>query len=151
MTNQNIELQLEQTESSRTGVTEFAYELLRSEILPDLLGKEERNILYWTGRQLARKFPLSSIEEVQSFFHDAAWGTLEMEEASKSEMIFMLTSDLIKQRFENVGTPVFGLEAGFLAEQMQSQKKCITEAYETLKKKGRVSITVQWDKKDIIE
>ncbi|OYD58117.1 hypothetical protein CGZ90_09550 [Fictibacillus aquaticus] len=148
MSKQNTEAQYEQSE--QTGVTDFGFELLRSEILPELLGKEERNILYWTGRHLARKFPLSSLEEVQAFFQDACWGTLELEEASKNEMVFILSSQLVKQRFENFSNPVFGLEAGFLAEQIQSQKKCITEAYETMKK-SRVTITVQWDKKDIIE
>ena len=46
----------------------FAYELLREELLPDLIGNDLDGILYWSGRNLARKYPLETIEEVIQFF-----------------------------------------------------------------------------------
>ena len=134
----------------KASVSQFAYELLRSDLLPELLGKEERNILYWAGRHLARKYPLHTMEEVSAFFNEAGWGNLDMIEASKTEMVFSLHSILIEQRIENFQHNTFSLEAGFLAEQIQLQKKCITEALESIKR-NKVSITVQWDKKDTIE
>jgi predicted hydrocarbon binding protein len=137
----------EQTPVEKPSVSAFGYELLRSDLLPELLGKEERNILYWAGRHLARKFPLHTIEEVQAFFQEAGWGNLEMTETSKSESVFSLQSSLIEQRMQNYRHHTFSLEAGFLAEQIQLQKKCITEALETVKR-NRILITVQWDKKD---
>lgn len=50
----------------------FAYELLREEVLPDLIGKELDDILYWAGRNLARKYPLETIEEVIYFLKKLA-------------------------------------------------------------------------------
>ncbi|WNB93220.1 YslB family protein [Bacillus sp. NEB1478] len=134
----------------KASVSQFAYELLRSDLLPELLGKEERNILYWAGRHLARKYPLHTMEEVHAFFNEAAWGTLEMIEASSSEMVFSLNSSLIEQRLQNFHNQTFSLEAGFLAEQIQLQKKCTTEALESIKR-NKISFTVQWDKKDTID
>jgi hypothetical protein len=134
----------------KASISQFAYELLRSDLLPELLGKEERNILYWAGRHLARKYPLHTMEEVQAFFNEAGWGSLEMTEASGSEMIFSLQSLLIEQRMQNFQHHTFSLEAGFLAEQIQLQKKCTTEALESIKR-NKVSITVQWDKKDTLD
>jgi predicted hydrocarbon binding protein len=140
----------ESTPAEKPSVSAFGYELLRSDLLPELLGKEERNILYWAGRHLARKYPLHTLEEVQAFFIEAGWGNLEMVEASKSEMMFSLQSSLIEQRIQNFSHTSFSLEAGFLAEQIQLQKKCITEALENIKR-SRISIKVQWDKKDTTE
>ena len=54
----------------------FAYELLREELLPDLIGNDSDGILYWAGRNLARKYPLETIEEVIQFFEKVGWGTL---------------------------------------------------------------------------
>ena len=50
----------------------FAYELLREELLPDLIGNDLDGILYWSGRNLARKYPLETIEEVIQFFEKLA-------------------------------------------------------------------------------
>jgi len=138
------------TPVEQPSVSAFGYEILRSDLLPELLGKQERNILYWAGRHLARKYPLHTMEEVHAFFNEAGWGSLEMIEASKTEMVFTLHSVLIDQRIENFSHHTFSLEAGFLAEQIQLQKKCTTEALESFKR-NKVSITVQWDKKDTIE
>lgn len=129
-------------------VPAFGYELIRSVLLPELLGSQERNILYWAGRNLARKFPLLSMEEVISFFHEAGWGNLEIIETTKKEMTLELSSPMITERFQNHVNPVFGLEAGFIAEQVQLQKKWITETFETIKRKNKVVFTVQWDRKD---
>ncbi|SCC20182.1 Protein of unknown function [Fictibacillus enclensis] len=130
------------------GVPVFGYELLKNILLPELLGKEERNILYWAGRSLARKFPLSSTEELVHFFAEAGWGSLIIAEMNKNEMILELSSPLIDKRFELQENPTFGLEAGFIAEQVQNQRKCISETYETVKRKNKIQFTVQWDRKD---
>lgn len=47
----------------------FSVLLLRDYLLPELLGKEHHSILYWAGKQLARKIQLSTLEELISFFH----------------------------------------------------------------------------------
>lgn len=51
----------------------FSSELLRDALLPELLGKEN-NILYWSGKRLARIFPLAKDEDLPIFFEQAEWG-----------------------------------------------------------------------------
>jgi len=64
----------------------------------------------------------------------------------KREAEFELTGELIRNRIQRTTNLTFQLEAGFLAEQIQQQKKVFAEALETLKKdEGKVRFLVQWD------
>jgi predicted hydrocarbon binding protein len=127
-------------------VPAFGFELIREELLDDLLGKDAPSVLYWAGKRLARKYPLFTIEEIYEFYANAGWGTLELIEQKKDEMIFSLSGDLIDYRLQNAPNPTFQLEAGFLAEQIQNQKKAYAESYEHPKKRDSVVIfTVKWD------
>lgn len=132
-------------------VPAFGYELIREVLLKDLLGNEAPAILYWAGKRLARKYPLSSIDEITAFFISAGWGSLTMLNESKNEMDLELSSPLITNRHKKDEDCFFQLEAGFIAEQIETQKGFICEAFEHPKKrKGKVLITVKWDKKDTI-
>lgn len=127
----------------------FAYELLRDILIPEMLGKDTNEISYWVGKHIARTFPLLSMEEVASFFNEAAWGQLELIEQNKKEMKLELSGEIVERRLHMQADPSFRLEAGFIAQQIQSQKNIVTEAYEEVaKKKKKVSITVRWDGKD---
>ena len=149
--NSQIESAQEYT-SERETVSIFSKELLRDLLIPDLLGKEHAQILYWSGKQLARKFPLSNIDEVIEFFQNAGWGSLQEIKHSKNESEFILNGPMVERRFDLNANCEFQLEAGFLAEQVQSQKQRITEAaYEIKRKARKVTILVRWDSKDIIE
>ncbi|EMA6342746.1 YslB family protein [Bacillus cytotoxicus] len=130
----------------------FAYELLREELLPDLIGKELNEILYWAGRNLARKYPLETIEEVIHFFEKAGWGTLSIIEHKRREMHFQLTGPLIIEREKQKRHSSYQLEAGFIAEQIQKQRNVVAESYEEQKKRSdSITFLVKWDVKDIIE
>ena len=50
-----------------TPVNLFGHELIRTELLTNLLGKDAEAILYWAGKELARNHPLTSYEEVVQF------------------------------------------------------------------------------------
>lgn len=133
-------------------ISGFGYELLREHVIHDILGNDTANILYWSGKSLARKFPLHSMDEIISFFEHAGWGNLTISKIGRSEMELELTSDLITYRFEMNNECSFQLEAGFLAQQIEFQKKLLTEAYEQQKRKAnKVIFTVKWDKSDLIE
>ena len=130
----------------------FGYELLRDTLIPELLGNDTNEISYWAGKRIARKFPLQSNEEIQSFFNDAGWGQLECTVESKDTLTFELTGEIVAHRLEVSFEPSFRLETGFLAEQIQLQKELLTEAVEHIhRKQGKITITVQWDKKDPIK
>ena len=149
--NSQIESALDQTTEKET-VSIFSKELLRDILIPDLLGKEHAQILYWSGKQLARKFPLSNIDEVIEFFHNAGWGNLQEIKQSKNESEYILNGPIIERRFDLNADCEFQLEAGFLAEQVQSQKRRMTEAaFQVKRNASKVHILVRWDPKDIIE
>lgn len=138
-------------EKESYSVSSFGYDLIREVLLQDLLGKDTPELLYWAGKRLARKFPLFSKEETFEFFHKASWGNLSIKSESKHEMIYELESDLITERLKMNPNSIFQLEAGFLAQQTEMQKKVMAEAFEHPRKnKGKVQFTVKWDLKDPI-
>ena len=98
-------------------IPSFGYELIRDNILRSVLGKHEEEVLYWAGKELARKFPLFSTEEATSFFEQAGWGVLSIEKEGKDSTTFILTGDADVLKFEE---RCFRIEAGFLAEQYKS-------------------------------
>lgn len=132
-------------------VPSFGYELLREEVLTNILGKDSPDILYWSGKKLARSYPLPSLTEITLFFEKAGWGQLIMKKEQKNELFFELTSPLISNRIQKQKDSHYKLEAGFIAQQIEIQTGMITEAYEQVQKKlETVEIIVRWDHKDHI-
>lgn len=136
----------EAVNSSPEEIPLFGYEILREDVLPEILGKEHQTILYWAGKTVARKYPVSSIVEISAFFSKAGWGELLLIKEKNGEALFELTSPLFEHK-NNLSTP---LEAGFLAQQIQHIKKFITETNETVKngKATKVVYRVKWDTHD---
>jgi len=127
---------------STGGPTRFGYELLRDHVIPDILGKHEDDILYWAGKEIARKFPVFSVDEVPAFFKEAGWGTLVRVASGKEETDYELTD-----RLESPASRTsFPLEAGFLAEQYQIANGCLTECYGARDEKTeQITLKVRWD------
>jgi len=147
----NLSIQQEETLDEQP-FPYFGYSLIRDVLLPDLLGNESHQILYWSGKALARKYPLPQQENLLSFFLKAGWGILTVTEEKRRELELVLSGDVVEKRLKDTPNASFHLEAGFIAEQIQLQKNCIAESYLELKsKQNKVLITVKWDKKDIIE
>lgn len=143
----------ETLEQEPYSVPVFGYELIREILLPSILGKETAAILYWAGKDLARKYPLQTLEEIIDFFAKAGWGSLSSKSEGKNELLLELTSPIIIERFHKKNeSTTFGLEAGFLAQQTEQIKNVIAECYEHPKKRsGKVVFTVKWDNKDPLE
>ena len=124
----------------------FGYEIIRDQILNSILGKHEKDVLYWAGKEVARKYPLFSIDEVSSFFNQAGWGDIILEKETKESLTYVLTGDDDLLKFEQ---RCFRLEAGFLAQQVQKLNGYLTECYEEVHaKKESVTFTVKWDSKE---
>ncbi|MFB5662925.1 YslB family protein [Alteribacillus sp. HJP-4] len=128
---------MEQTERL---YTDFGYEILRGTLLPELLGNEEADILYWGGKVIARKYPLETVEDIQDFFHKAGWGELTILKRKKREMAFELDHPASGEKSFN-----FQLEAGFLAQQLEIQTGKFTETF-IIPKKSQLTFQVHWDK-----
>ncbi|GKU81506.1 YslB family protein [Niallia sp. NCCP-28] len=130
-------------------VPAYGYELLREILIPDLLGRDTPDLLYWAGKRIARMFPLENIEDARSFFAKAGWGTLEIAKQTKNEIEYTITSPLIEKRLKEKGKCSFQLEAGYLAQQHEHSKQVIAEAFEDPKRRNKkIMITVRWDSKD---
>jgi predicted hydrocarbon binding protein len=129
----------------------FGYELLREVLLPEILGKDTPEILYWAGKRIARKYPLKSFDEIIDFFSNASWGELILKKETKDEFEFELISPLFVSRVKSKAEHFFQLEAGFLAQQVEMQREVVAETFEhPAKKANKVLFTVKWDKKDSI-
>lgn len=132
-----------------SNISIFGYELIREVLIPDILGKDTPEILYWAGKRLARKYPLETIDEVIQFFSRAAWGVLTIKSEKKDEMEFELASPLMVSRVKSKAEYFFQLEAGFLAQQIEIQREVIAETFEHPVKHARnVLFTVKWEKRD---
>ncbi|MGG3469670.1 YslB family protein [Neobacillus pocheonensis] len=139
-----------QTDEPRN-ISIFGYELVREILLPEILGKDTPEILYWAGKRLARKFPLSDYDQLVEFFINASWGQLNIKHESKNQIEFELASPLLVSRVKSKAENFFQLEAGFLAQQIELQKEAIAETFEhPAKKSNIIHFTVKWDKKDQI-
>lgn len=124
----------------------FGYELIRDNILRTVLGKHEEEVLYWAGKELARKFPLFTLDEAPLFFEQAGWGILSVEKQDKDEIIYVLSGDADTLKLEE---RCFRIEAGFLAEQTQKINGFLTECYEEKNRKlGTITFNVKWDLKE---
>lgn len=140
------------THSERVLIPSFGLDLLRDYLIPEILGDEAPHIMYWAGKDLARKFPLNSLEAVIDFFEKASWGKLSIVKEKKDELRLLLEGDVIAVRFDSQENPTFKLEAGFIAEQLQAQKEFYTESYDEMdNRKKQVMIIVKWDRKETID
>ncbi len=122
--------------------TKFGYELLRYHVIPAILGKHEEDILYWVGKEIAREFPLFSLQELPDFFREADWGNLSIEREKSDTIVYALTRPTLED-FEQAS---HALEAGFLAAQHEALQKRVTECYaEKNAKKQVILFEVKWD------
>lgn len=149
--NESTAVELTLGSNEPRNISLFGYELIREFILPEILGKDTPEILYWAGKRLARNHPLNSLEEIIDFFSKASWGQLELKKERKDEIEFELISPLIVSRVKSKAEHYFQIEAGFLAQQIELQKQVIAETFEhPVKKANKVLFTVKWDLKDTI-
>ncbi|GEK58093.1 hypothetical protein CHL76_09800 [Marinococcus halophilus] len=118
--------------------TAFGYELLRKNVLPDILGSDEHAILYWAGKQLARRYPCSSPAEVADFFRDAGWGEIEWKKERKKDAIAELSYYAKEAPYTKA------LEGGFLAEQWSQMKNTYAETYIEEKQKS-ITMHIKWE------
>ena len=125
----------------------FGYELIRTQLLSNILGDDDEKILYWAGKELARSFPQTTLEEVMTFFHTANWGELTLEKNKAHKMTLSLTGDPVTARMHYGGDTInYALEAGFLAQQLETIHEKSTEAHGVMNNhKQLVVFTVMWE------
>lgn len=107
------------------------HDVLRYVGLHDLLGDEALSLLYFMGKNLARKFEINSIDDIYYFFDKMGWGKLELIKEKKKRLTFTLLADSVVHRLKSPIETEFRLEAGFLSESIQlvngQECECIEE------------------------
>lgn len=122
--------QLDELQSSGAG-----YEILRYIGLPELLGTESETLLYFIGRNLARKMEITSFDDIYLIFDKLGWGRLELVKDRKNELTFHLMADSVAKRINSPFPTEFRMEAGFLAEALQRVKEIPCECVEAIHRK----------------
>ncbi|GAF64149.1 hypothetical protein BTS2_1041 [Bacillus sp. TS-2] len=108
----------------------FQYDLIRNDLLRELLGSEHEQILYWGGKTIARKYELHTLEDMIDFFLQAGWGSLQIQKDKPQIKILELQGPWMGKEDKRC----YHLEAGFLAQQIEHIHSLISEAtYETKK------------------
>jgi len=126
----------------------FGYELIRDILIPNLLGADTHEILYWAGKELARQYPLKNRQDIILFFDKAGFGLIKLSKDQHNKQIYTLSGEIVQARLEHVQSS-FNLEAGFLAEQIQMQDSLYTEALTEVNKKTKIiTFIVQSDAQD---
>lgn len=102
---------------------------MRDIILPAILGKETDGILYWIGKDLAREYPVQSIDDLLVLTQQLGFGELELVKNTQLQHTFKLSGPAVEERLsigqENTS---FTLEAGFIAQELEFQLGTVTEA-----------------------
>lgn len=127
----------------------LANEVLRDVLIPSILGKQTSGILYWAGKDLARKFPVSQSEQLPTLFNQLGFGQLTLQKKNSKQQFWLLSGPNVADRLR-IKDVDFNLETGFLAEQIQMQTNATTEAQISDQKKESISILVQHDLKEEI-
>lgn len=123
----------------------FAYATLRDVILKSILGKETNGILYWIGKDLAREYPVASIDDVITLCDQLGFGNLTLEKSSATQHNFKLSGPAVEERMNiNKENTSFSLEAGFIAQEIAFQVNAVTEAETHIHRKS-VDIITQND------
>lgn len=126
--------------------------LLRDRLLPNLLKEDEGDILYWAGKELARSFRFSSIEDILQTMESHSFGSVELIEKKRSFYQFHLSGSVVSTRLKQNANATFHLETGFLAQAIQEVTQVYSEGtYRLIKKGSIIELTVQTDRKETVQ
>lgn len=126
--------------------------LLRDQLLPNLFKEDEADILYWAGKDLARHYTVSSIEELSDLVAQLSFGTLHLKEEKKRSRVFLLKGEIVHERLKTNAQANFSLETGFVAQAIQTLSKHYTEGSYTVNRKTKdVRILLETDPKEPLD
>ncbi|WP_010532459.1 YslB family protein [Lentibacillus jeotgali] len=115
--------------------TGAGYDIIRYIGLPDVFGQESPTLLYFMGKNIARKLDMQTVSDIIYAFEKLGWGHLELVKEKKNELVFQLMADSVVYRLNAPLNTEFRLEAGFLSESIERIKERSCECKEELYKK----------------
>lgn len=119
---------------------------IRDVLLPAMLGKETNGISYWIGKDIAREYPVASIDDLIALTRQLGFGELSLRKNSKNQKLFRLAGPIVSERLAIDHDKVsFDLEAGFLAMEIEFQVGAAAEAEIVDRRRASIDIMVQHD------
>lgn len=119
---------------------------LRDVILPAILGKETDEMLYWIGKDLAREYPVATSDDLIILTHQLGLGDLKREHKNATSQLWRLGGPIVAERIHhNEEQTSFGLECGFLAQEIEFQLGTVAEAKINDRHHDHVNIIIQND------
>lgn len=119
---------------------------MRDVILPAILGKETDEMLYWIGKDLARVYPVATTEDLIHLTNQLDFGRLALRKKSNISQVWRLSGVIVKERIQrNEEETSFGLECGFLAQEIEFQLGTVAEAKIFDRHRDYVEILIQND------
>ncbi len=119
---------------------------MRDVILPAILGKETDEMLYWIGKDLARVYPVATTEDLVYLTNQLDFGRLALRKKSNTSQIWRLSGVIVKERIQRDEEETsFGLECGFLAQEVEFQLGTVAEAKIFDRHRDYVDILIQND------
>ncbi|MBB1068633.1 YslB family protein [Limosilactobacillus sp. RRLNB_1_1] len=119
---------------------------MRDVILPAILGKETDEMLYWIGKDLARVYPVATTEDLIHLTNQLGFGRLALRKKSNTSQVWRLSGVIVKERIQrNDEETSFGLECGFLAQEIEFQLGTVAEAKIFDRHRDYVEILIQND------
>ncbi|MCD7124557.1 YslB family protein [Limosilactobacillus caviae] len=119
---------------------------MRDVILPAILGKETDEMLYWIGKDLARVYPVATTEDLIHLTNQLDFGRLALRKKSNTSQVWRLSGVIVKERIQrNEEETSFGLECGFLAQEIEFQLGTVAEAKIFDRHRDYVEILIQND------
>lgn len=107
----------------------FVSATMRDVLLPAILGKETDGILYWIGKDLAREYPVQTIDDLTLLTTQLGLGDLKLVKDSNLQHTFELSGPIVEERLAlDKEKTSFTLEAGFIAQELEFQLGTVTEA-----------------------
>ncbi|WP_367341932.1 YslB family protein [Limosilactobacillus sp.] len=122
---------------------------IRDVLLPAMLGKETNGISYWIGKDIAREYPVASVDDLITLTNQLGFGELSLRKENKNQQLYRLSGPIVSERLgidhEKVS---FDLEAGFLAMETEFQVGAAAEAEIVDRRRASIDIMVQHDPVD---
>ncbi|MEY8294200.1 YslB family protein [Limosilactobacillus caviae] len=119
---------------------------MRDVILPAIFGKETDEMLYWIGKDLARVYPVATTEDLIHLTNQLDFGRLALRKKSNTSQVWRLSGVIVKERIQrNEEETSFGLECGFLAQEIEFQLGTVAEAKIFDRHRDYVEILIQND------
>ncbi|WP_295746565.1 DUF2507 domain-containing protein [uncultured Limosilactobacillus sp.] len=122
---------------------------IRDVLLPAILGDETDGISYWIGKDLARAFPVASVEELCLLTEQLGLAHLTLKKSDRHQHLYLLDGPVVAERIAaNHEETSFQLEAGFLAMETEFQVGAAAEAEVVGRRRTSVEVMVQNDPVD---